>query len=200
MLPKPRRLFAMSCAVVVSLWLGGCREARAPENTSASAPSPVAASDSPKKKPPTDLEQLAQRLVNQSANIKEAELVLISGGAPDQELLENIAVQVRSVGAFPLVGTRQRPDRQTSVLRCAGEIRYSGRQARIEAGRELQRDHCCGQQPRGRSVCRCGSQAPSCPRESQVNRWLKRSSNTRSGRFRSVTDSIQQHGAPSGSG
>ena len=101
--PKPRRLLAMSCAVVVSLWLGSCRETRAPETPSASAPSPVAASDSPKKKPPTDLEQLAQRLVNQSAGIKEAELVLISGGALDQELLENIAVQVRRVGAFPLV-------------------------------------------------------------------------------------------------
>ena len=71
MLPKPRRLFAMSCAVVVSLWLGGCREARAPENTSASAPSPVAASDSPKEKTAYRFEQLAQRLVNQSANIKE---------------------------------------------------------------------------------------------------------------------------------
>ena len=110
MLPKPRRLLAMFGAVVASLWLGSCRETRPPETTSASAQPPVAAADPPKRKPPTDLEQLAQRLVNQSAGIKEGELVLISGGAPDQELLENIAVQERSVGAFPLVWHRQRPD------------------------------------------------------------------------------------------
>ena len=103
MLAKPRRLLAIFGVVVASLWLGSCREARAPETTSASAQPPVATADPPKRKPPTDLEQLAQRLVNQSAGIKERELVLISGGAQDQELLENIAVHVRSVGAFPLV-------------------------------------------------------------------------------------------------
>ena len=200
MRPKLRRLFAMSCAVVASLWLGSCREARAPETTSASAQPPVAAADPPKRKPPTDLEQLAQRLVNQSAGIKEAELVLISGGAPDQELLENIAVHVRTRRRISVGRTRQRPDRQTSVLRCAGEIRYAGRQARIKAGRALQRGHCCGQQPRGRSVCRCGSQAPSCPCESRSTGCRRVRQTQGTSRFRSATDSIQHHGAPSGSG
>jgi len=55
------------------------------------------------KAPPTDLEQLAQRLVTQSAAVKEGEVVLVSGGPESIELLENIAVQVRKAGGFPLV-------------------------------------------------------------------------------------------------
>jgi len=55
------------------------------------------------KAPPTDLEQLAQRLVTQSAAVKEGEVVLVSGGPENIELLENIAVQVRKAGGFPLV-------------------------------------------------------------------------------------------------
>ena len=55
------------------------------------------------KAPPTDLEQLAERLVRQSAGVKEGEVVLISSGAENLELLENIAVQVRKAGGFPLI-------------------------------------------------------------------------------------------------
>lgn len=50
-----------------------------------------------------DLEQLANRLVNQCADIQENEIVLVSGSVRDLELLENIAVNVRKVGAFPLI-------------------------------------------------------------------------------------------------
>ena len=55
------------------------------------------------KAPPTDLEQLAERLVRQSAAVKEGEVVLIGSGAENMELLENIAVQVRKAGGFPLI-------------------------------------------------------------------------------------------------
>ncbi len=55
------------------------------------------------KAPPTDLEQLAERLVRQSAAVREGEVVLISSGPENMELLEDIAVQVRKAGAFPLV-------------------------------------------------------------------------------------------------
>lgn len=69
------------------------------------APSKLADDVKPdvKKAPPTDLEQLAQRLVAQSAGVKEGEIVLVGGGPQDLELLEDIAVQVRKAGAFPLV-------------------------------------------------------------------------------------------------
>ena len=50
-----------------------------------------------------DLRATAQTLVNQSGNIKEGDAVLISGTPRDIELLENIAVEVRKLGAFPLI-------------------------------------------------------------------------------------------------
>ncbi len=50
-----------------------------------------------------DFEALAQKIVNQCAVVKEGEVVLITGGVKDIELLENIAVNVSKVGAFPLI-------------------------------------------------------------------------------------------------
>ena len=50
-----------------------------------------------------DFEVLAQKIVNQCAVVKEGEVVLIIGGVKDIELLENIAVNVSKVGAFPLI-------------------------------------------------------------------------------------------------
>ena len=50
-----------------------------------------------------DYEALAQKLVNQCAKIHEGEIVLITGGVSEVELLENIAVNVRKLGAFPLI-------------------------------------------------------------------------------------------------
>lgn len=50
-----------------------------------------------------DLDRLAERLVTQSARVREGEIVLITGRPHDAELLEDLAVQVRRAGAFPLV-------------------------------------------------------------------------------------------------
>ena len=50
-----------------------------------------------------DYDALAQKLVTQCASIHEGDLVLVTGGVGNIELLENIAVHVRKVGAFPLV-------------------------------------------------------------------------------------------------
>lgn len=46
---------------------------------------------------------LAKRLVTQSAGVKEGDHVLIVGGARDLELLEDVAINVRRLGAFPLI-------------------------------------------------------------------------------------------------
>ena len=48
-------------------------------------------------------EALAQKLVNQCANIHEGEFVLISGGIRDFELLEDIVINVGKKGAFPIL-------------------------------------------------------------------------------------------------
>ena len=50
-----------------------------------------------------DYQAVAEKLVLQCAGIQESDLVLITGGVRDAELLENIAVEVRKIGAFPLV-------------------------------------------------------------------------------------------------
>jgi leucyl aminopeptidase (aminopeptidase T) len=50
-----------------------------------------------------NLDSLAQKLVLQCADINEGEIVLVTGSVRDAELLEDIAVQVRKAGAFPLV-------------------------------------------------------------------------------------------------
>ena len=92
--------------VAAALSLLACAPAP-PTNTAANANANANASPAPTesaaKKAPTDLEQLAGRLVTQSAGVKEGDVVLVTGGSQDQELLEDIAVNVRKAGAFPLV-------------------------------------------------------------------------------------------------
>jgi len=50
-----------------------------------------------------ETEALAQKLVNQCANIHEGEFVMVSGGVRDLELLEDIVVNVGKKGAFPIL-------------------------------------------------------------------------------------------------
>ncbi len=50
-----------------------------------------------------ETELLAQKIVNQCANIKEGEFVLINGGVRELELLEDIAINVAKKGAHPLL-------------------------------------------------------------------------------------------------
>ncbi|HYY93119.1 MAG TPA: aminopeptidase [Pyrinomonadaceae bacterium] len=95
-----KKILAPLAALAAGFALAGC----APKPAEV-APAKLADDVKPdvKKAPPTDLEQLAQRLVAQSAGVKEGEIVLVGGGPQDMELLEDIAVQVRKAGAFPLV-------------------------------------------------------------------------------------------------
>jgi leucyl aminopeptidase (aminopeptidase T) len=101
-----RRLFPVIAAVAAAIALASCQPAsttnaadtNAPQTTEKPPAQPAT------KKAPTDLEQLAERLVNQSARVKKGEIVLISGRTHDAELLENLAVHVRKAGAFPFVG------------------------------------------------------------------------------------------------
>jgi leucyl aminopeptidase (aminopeptidase T) len=50
-----------------------------------------------------DLEATAKTLVNQAAGVKAGDRVLISGTPRDIELLENIAINVQKLGAFPII-------------------------------------------------------------------------------------------------
>ncbi len=51
----------------------------------------------------TDTVKVADTLVNQCANIRFGESVWINGGTRDQQMLEDIAVEVRKLGAHPLI-------------------------------------------------------------------------------------------------
>lgn len=92
-------------AAAVCIALVACQRSTPQDATTAAAPatSAPAAAAEPAKPALTDLEQLAQRVVTQSAAVKEGEIVLITGRPHDAELLENIAVNVRKVGGFPLI-------------------------------------------------------------------------------------------------
>lgn len=98
-------ILATALAVVLVASISSCQKSTAPEGTAAPEPAADAAAPATAagKTAYTDLEQLAQRLVTQSAAVQEGEVVLISGRPSDAELLENIAVNVRKAGGFPLV-------------------------------------------------------------------------------------------------
>src|SRR5581483_6420855 len=79
------------------LILAGCAAALA-----AAAPL-LSAGDAPKADKPNDLDALAAKLVTQSARVREGELVQVAGSPKDAEVMEDLAVQVRKQGAFPLL-------------------------------------------------------------------------------------------------
>ncbi|MFM9995419.1 MAG: aminopeptidase [Phycisphaerales bacterium] len=54
-------------------------------------------------RPGPDNEATANTLVTQCANVKQGDLVLITGTPSDAPLIESVAVQVRKLGAFPLI-------------------------------------------------------------------------------------------------
>jgi aminopeptidase len=96
-----RLLAPLACAAFAAL-ASSC----APQPPAQVAPSNLTSETAKpeiKKAPPTDLEKLAERLVTQSAGVREGEVVLVNGGPENMELLEDIAVQVRKAGAFPLL-------------------------------------------------------------------------------------------------
>jgi aminopeptidase len=100
-----KRLFVIAACIAIGA-MPSCQAPQPAGNTAQNngntAGTPTGTSPA-QNKPPTDLGQLAERLVNQSAGVKENEIVLITGSPRDMDLMENIAVNVRKVGAFPLV-------------------------------------------------------------------------------------------------
>jgi leucyl aminopeptidase (aminopeptidase T) len=92
---------ALSVALLAAL-LAACQRQPTNEMPAGAAP-PGTADTTSTKAPSTDLEQLANRVVTQSAGVQEGEVVLINGQSGDGELLENLAVNVRKAGAFPIV-------------------------------------------------------------------------------------------------
>jgi aminopeptidase len=77
-----------------------------------------------------DYEALAQKLVNQCARIHEGEIVFINGGVHETELLEDIAVNVRKLGAFPLVTIGS--DRMTRRMFTEVPVKYDNQSPELD--------------------------------------------------------------------
>ena len=95
-----RILLTVVC-LIASLMLLSCQPTEPTTNVAESRTSSTP--EEPKKAPATDLEALSNRLVTQVAGMKEGDIVFISGGVRDFELLENLATDARRVGAHPLL-------------------------------------------------------------------------------------------------
>jgi len=99
---------ALAAALATAL-VAGCNRseptgAQAPAaSTAAAAPAAEGATaDAAAKPAPTDFDQLAGRLVSNAA-VKEGDVVMIVGRVHDAELMEDIAVAARKLGAFPMI-------------------------------------------------------------------------------------------------
>ena len=94
---------------IVGIMLSACQPPATSTNNAnnASAPkapaSPAAQTSDAKKAAPTDLQELAKRIVTQSAGVKEDDSVMVNGSARDMELLEDIVTEVQKVGGHPLL-------------------------------------------------------------------------------------------------
>ncbi len=92
---------------VTCFLLAGCQAPGPQSNNSsgsnAASTTNAAKPDAAKTSAPTDMKALAAKIVNQSAAVKEGEIVMISGGIRDMDLLENIVTEVQKVGGEPLL-------------------------------------------------------------------------------------------------
>ena len=95
-----RILLFVSCAIAGSA-LFACQQA--PNQPVATENKPAASPEAMKKSAAYDPEAVANRLITQVAGVKENDVVFISGGVRDLELLENLNTDTRKVGAWPLL-------------------------------------------------------------------------------------------------
>jgi len=78
-----------------------------------------------------DTAKVADNIINHCASIREGDLVLITGSARDQQLLEDIAVEVRQLGAHPLITIHS--DRLTRRLLADVNERYDAQEPAFQA-------------------------------------------------------------------
>ncbi len=91
---------------VICFALTACQAPGPQSNSSAGANSTAtnaAKTDGTRTSAATDMKGLAAKIVNQSAAVKEGEIVLISGSVRDMDLLENIVTEVQKAGGDPLL-------------------------------------------------------------------------------------------------
>lgn len=81
------------------------------------------------KSPVIDYEALAQKIVNQCAAVRENDIVMISSGIKNMELLEDIAVNVSKKGGYPLITVWS--DRITSRYLAEVPVKYDAQSPKL---------------------------------------------------------------------
>lgn len=96
-----RRIILTAFCGIAGVALLSCQQMSNPpvanENKAAASP------EMTKKTAAYDAEAVSNRLITQVAGVKESDVVFISGGIRDFELLEDLNTDTRKVGAFPLL-------------------------------------------------------------------------------------------------
>lgn len=96
------RILLLTLCAIAGVALFSCQQMPPPQV--ANENKPAAASPETAKKPAAyDAQAVSTRLVTQVAGVKEGDVVFISGAARDQELLEDLAIDIRKLGAFSLL-------------------------------------------------------------------------------------------------
>ncbi len=95
-----RKLLLVLCAVA-GVALLSCQQM--PPQPTANENKPGASPEKPKTAGAPDSAAIANKMVTQVASVKEGDVVFISGGVRDLELLEDLVTDSRKVGAFPLL-------------------------------------------------------------------------------------------------
>jgi leucyl aminopeptidase (aminopeptidase T) len=105
--PARARLLPSLLLITLLVAISGCdrREAATLNSESGAVRSDTA---EPGAAPVADFKSVAAKVVNQSAGVREGEIVLVNGSDEDLPLLEDIAIEVMKVGGHPLVSVNTR--------------------------------------------------------------------------------------------
>lgn len=95
------RILLLSLCAIAGVALLSCQQT--PPQQVANENKPAASPEAAKKSGAPDAAAISNRLVTQVAGVKEGDVVFISGGVRDMELLEDLVTDARKVGAFPLL-------------------------------------------------------------------------------------------------
>jgi leucyl aminopeptidase (aminopeptidase T) len=105
--PARARLLPSLLLITLLVAISGCdrREAATLNSESGAVRSDTA---EPGAAQVADFKSVAAKVVNQSAGVREGEIVLVNGSDEDLPLLEDIAIEVMKVGGHPLVSVNTR--------------------------------------------------------------------------------------------
>ena len=105
-------------SILLAGLLAACNNAPEVAKESNATPAAVASPSATKELAKPDYSAIAQKIVAQNAGIKEGDIVQINGEIKDADLLQEIALEVRKLGAFPLLQmSSDNPERSQRAIK-----------------------------------------------------------------------------------